>query len=178
MPVNGSDRASFHYDLDVDSTPVDGTIDLVSTGRVGSVTRSIEVTLRRGGFGEFLYATTYETTDPAEYAHPDEVYAQCAKYYSGRPPGMPGHHLHRRRQAQRSGALQPLDPDDRRREHQPEGTVVQRPGDDLRPVVQAEPAGLQLPATATGTATEPFIPASTRAWNTARRWTFPRAAVT
>ncbi len=81
MPVNGSDRAFFHYDLDVVSTPVDGTIDLVSTGRVGNVTRSIEVTLRRGGFGEFLYATTYETTDPAEYDHPDQVYEQCAKYY-------------------------------------------------------------------------------------------------
>lgn len=81
IPVNGSDRASFHYDIDVTSTPVNGTIDLVSTGRVGTVTRTIEVTLRRGGFGEFLYATTYETTDPAEYSDPVAKYEQCAKYY-------------------------------------------------------------------------------------------------
>jgi hypothetical protein len=81
LPVNGSSTASFHYDVDITSTPVNGTIDLVSTGRVGTVTRTIEVTLRRGGFGEFLYATTYETTDPADYSNPVQKYEQCAKYY-------------------------------------------------------------------------------------------------
>ncbi|GAA1156808.1 pilus assembly PilX N-terminal domain-containing protein [Nocardioides aquiterrae] len=80
-PVNGSPTSRFHYDVDVSSTPVNGTIGLVSTGRVGTVTRTIQVTLRRGGFGEFLYATTYETTDPADYADPVAKYAQCAKYY-------------------------------------------------------------------------------------------------
>ena len=81
LDVPGAERAEFHYDVDVVSTPVDGTIDLVSTGRVGDVTRSIQVTLRRGGFGEFLYYTTYETKDPADMADPVTAYTRCAKYY-------------------------------------------------------------------------------------------------
>jgi hypothetical protein len=87
LPVNGSDDASFHYDVGLATTPVNGTITLVSTGRVGTVTRSIQVTLRRGGFGEFLYATTYETKDPADYSDPVTKYTQCARYYwAGRDP--------------------------------------------------------------------------------------------
>lgn len=79
--VPGSDRAQFHYDVDVASTPVDGTIDLVATGRVDGVTRSIQVTLRRGGFGEFLYYTTYETRDPADYSNATQAYTDCGRYH-------------------------------------------------------------------------------------------------
>lgn len=83
--VPGSMRGEFHYDIDITQTHVDGTIDLVSTGRVVTgddrATRSIQVTLRREGFGEFLYYTTYETKDPADYANPVDKYTKCAKYF-------------------------------------------------------------------------------------------------
>jgi hypothetical protein len=82
--VRGADLAEFHYDVSIESTPVDGTIDLISTGRVGAVTRTIQVVLRRGGFGEFLYYTTYETKDPDDYSNPIEM-SKCAKYaWAGR----------------------------------------------------------------------------------------------
>ena len=63
-----SPRAEFHYDVVTTSTATNGAITLTSTGRVGSVKRSVETVLRRGGFGEFLYYTVYETTDPANEA--------------------------------------------------------------------------------------------------------------
>ncbi len=85
--VLGSSNAAFHYDIDIRDTFVDGTIKLTSTGRVGKRTRSIQVVLRRLGFGEFLYYTVYETTDPAN----ETVYGldnstaqnNCARYYWG-----------------------------------------------------------------------------------------------
>ncbi|MCW2845580.1 MAG: hypothetical protein JWN22_3496 [Nocardioides sp.] len=80
LSVPASPGVQFHYDVDVTSTTVDGTIDLTSTGRSGGVTRTIEVTLRRGGFGEFLYSTVYETKDPADYANPVVAMDQCAHY--------------------------------------------------------------------------------------------------
>lgn len=83
--VPGSLRGDFHYDIDIAQTHVDGTIELVSTGRVADgddmVTRSVSVTLRREGFGEFLYYTTYETKDPADYANPMDKFARCSKYH-------------------------------------------------------------------------------------------------
>jgi hypothetical protein len=85
LSVPGTSRAQFHYDVDVSETPVNGTIDLVSTGRVGDVTRSIDVTLRRGGFGEFLYYTDYETKDPADYDDPDAMVTKCTRYYWANP---------------------------------------------------------------------------------------------
>lgn len=85
LTVPGSTGAEFHYDVTTTSTYVDGTVDLTSTGRAGGVTRSIQVALRRGGFGEFLYYTVYETTDPAD----ERTYGvnnataldKCAHYY-------------------------------------------------------------------------------------------------
>ncbi len=67
-PVPGADRARFHYEAVTTATPVDGTVRLTSTGRVGSTTRSVQTVLRRGGFGEFLYYTVYEQVDPANDA--------------------------------------------------------------------------------------------------------------
>ncbi|HTW16834.1 MAG TPA: pilus assembly PilX N-terminal domain-containing protein [Nocardioides sp.] len=65
VPVPGADRAEYHYEAETTSTPVNGTVRLTSTGRVGEVTRSVQTVLRRGGFGEFLYYTMYEEVDPA-----------------------------------------------------------------------------------------------------------------
>src|SRR6478735_1950574 len=64
LPVPGADGAEFHYDVDKSATPVSGTIVLTVTGRDRGETRTVQVRLRRGGFGEFLYYTVYETLDP------------------------------------------------------------------------------------------------------------------
>ena len=87
--VGGAYPSEFHYDVVTTNTPVNGTIDLTVTGRAGSVSRTVSVVLRRGGFGEFLYYTTYETTDPAnEVAYrpsdgrtADQVAADCTHYW-------------------------------------------------------------------------------------------------
>ena len=94
--VAGSQDAWFHYDANVASTYVDGTITLRSTGKVNKVTRTIEVVLRRGGFGEFLYYTVYETIDPANEAiyglNNASAAAACTHYYwepNNPPTSMP-----------------------------------------------------------------------------------------
>ncbi|WP_137293660.1 pilus assembly PilX family protein [Nocardioides dongxiaopingii] len=79
---------TFHYDVDVSETPIDGTILVRATGRVGEITRTTQVVLRRGGFGEFLYYTVYETTDPgneAIYSDLATAATQCTRYFWGNP---------------------------------------------------------------------------------------------
>lgn len=87
--VDGAPGAQFHYDVDVSETAVNGTILLRSTGRVNGVTRTVQSILRRGGFGEFLYYTVYETVDPANEAvyGTNNSYAQrnCARYHWADP---------------------------------------------------------------------------------------------
>jgi hypothetical protein len=69
-----------------------GTAVLSSTGRVGNVTRTVQTTIRRRNFLDFLYFTDLETTDPALYPtnqNPnDSAWAglhQCdQRYYEGR----------------------------------------------------------------------------------------------
>lgn len=77
--------AEFHYDVNTSSTPVNGTVALTVTGRDGDETRTVQVRMRREGFGEFLYYTVYETTDPANTAvygasAPTKV-IPCSKYH-------------------------------------------------------------------------------------------------
>lgn len=83
--VPGAPRSFFHYASDASSTLNNGTVRLVSTGKVGAIQRTVSTVLRRGGFGEFLYYTVYETIDPAN----EPVYGlnnttaqtRCAHYY-------------------------------------------------------------------------------------------------
>lgn len=65
LKVPSSQNASFHYDVSTETTYSNGVVLLTSTGKVGSQTRTVESRVRRGGFGEFLYYTVYETSDPA-----------------------------------------------------------------------------------------------------------------
>ncbi|WP_340537187.1 pilus assembly PilX family protein [Nocardioides sp. GXZ039] len=95
LPGAGSGEAppkgEFHYDIDVSETPIDGTITIRSTGRVEGVTRTVQSVLRRGGFGEFLYYTVYETVDPANeavYTSASERAARaldCPRYWWATP---------------------------------------------------------------------------------------------
>lgn len=83
--VPGGGGSQFHYDVNTTQTPVSGTIVLTVTGRSLDETRTVQVRLLRGGFGEFLYYTVYETTDPATEAifglNNTQAQTRCSKYY-------------------------------------------------------------------------------------------------
>ena len=55
---------AFHYDVDASSLDLNGTISVISTGRVGKTTRTIEAAIGRGGSTDFLYYTNFEDADP------------------------------------------------------------------------------------------------------------------
>jgi Tfp pilus assembly protein PilX len=80
----------FRYKTDVTSLVSQGAIIVTSTGRSRGVTRSIQATLRRKAFIDYLYFTDYETKDPAAYDNnddytPAEAQTYCAmRYYEGR----------------------------------------------------------------------------------------------
>lgn len=85
VDVPTADGAQFHYDVNTTSTPVNGTVLLTVTGRDDHETRTVQVRMRRGGFGEFLYYTVYETSDPANTAvygaGSPTITAACSKYH-------------------------------------------------------------------------------------------------
>lgn len=97
VPVPGAaSEGSFRYDRDKTLLTVDGTIKIISTGRVGNVTRTVAASLRRRNFLDYLYFTNYETKDPAIYSIPPDAYTPdqagngptppnnlCNKYYYG-----------------------------------------------------------------------------------------------
>ncbi len=91
VPVPGGDTIStFRYSTDTSNIAVDGTILITSTGQVGTTKRTVQATLRRRSFIDYLYFTDYETLDPAMYTGPlftgDTTYtpaqatASCTKY--------------------------------------------------------------------------------------------------
>jgi hypothetical protein len=82
----GTSDAYYRYDRDTTQLAVDGTIRLTVTGKVRGVSRSIQTSLRRRNFLDYLYFTDYETKDPAIYTSSDdytpaEALTYCAKYY-------------------------------------------------------------------------------------------------
>jgi Tfp pilus assembly protein PilX len=64
----------FHYDIDASNLESDGIVQVTSTGKVGSKTRSLQVGISRGGSTDFLYYTDHEDADPANA----QVYGQNA----------------------------------------------------------------------------------------------------
>ena len=88
MP-GGSTRSYFRYTVDTSQLTVDGTIVLTSTGQVGQRKRTVQATIRRRNFLDYLYFTDYETSDPASYTGNPFTAAQaqtaCALHeYEGR----------------------------------------------------------------------------------------------
>jgi hypothetical protein len=83
---------AFRYDVDTSTLVTQGVITVTSTGRVGNATRTVQASVRRRSFLDFLYFTDLETKDPALYSTSsgdDYTTAQaqtyCAKrYYEGR----------------------------------------------------------------------------------------------
>jgi type II secretory pathway pseudopilin PulG len=96
VPVPGGNTTStFRYSTDTTKIAVDGTILITSTGQVGNTKRSVQATLRRRTFIDYLYYTDYETLDPALYTGPlftgDTTYtpaqaaANCTTYSYATP---------------------------------------------------------------------------------------------
>lgn len=85
--------ASYRYTANSTSLGQNGTIVLTSTGNVGGVTRTVQTTLRRRAFIDYLYFTDYEVKDPAAYDTsagdnytPAQAQTSCAlHYYESRP---------------------------------------------------------------------------------------------
>ncbi len=58
------------------TSPSQGAIIITSTGRSRNVTRSVQATLRRHSFIDYLYFTDYETKDPAAYDSSRRLHAR------------------------------------------------------------------------------------------------------
>jgi type II secretory pathway pseudopilin PulG len=96
VPVPGGDTIStFRYSTDTSQIAADGTILITSTGQVGTTRRTVQATLRRRTFIDYLYYTDYETLDPAMYTGPlytgDSTYTpaeattNCTRYAYASP---------------------------------------------------------------------------------------------
>lgn len=59
-----SGTASYRYEVDNSGYATTGLVNIKSTGRVGTVTRSLVAQLRQTGFTNYLYFTDYEALDP------------------------------------------------------------------------------------------------------------------
>lgn len=90
VPIPGGNASGmFRYSIDTSMLTSDGTVLVTSTGKVGARKRTVQATVRRRSFLDYLYFTDFETVDPAAYtgnpftASQAQVY--CAKhYYDGR----------------------------------------------------------------------------------------------
>lgn len=78
----------FHYDIDPSKLESDGIVQVTSTGKVGTKTRSLQVGVGRGGSTDFLYYTDHEDADPKNaqsYGQnadgSSQMNAQCANYW-------------------------------------------------------------------------------------------------
>lgn len=61
----GAAVASFRYEVDNSKYASNGILRVRSTGRVGSVTRSVVANIKQAGFTNYVYFTDYEILDPA-----------------------------------------------------------------------------------------------------------------
>ena len=71
VPNSGA-AGQFRYAANTTFLASQGAIILTSTGRAGKATRTIQATLRRHAFIDYLYFTDYETTDPDAYPTADQ----------------------------------------------------------------------------------------------------------
>ncbi len=103
LPVPGAtSNATFTYRVDT-SCLSQGAVIVWSTGKAANVTRTVQATLRRRAFIDYLYFTDYETTDPAAYPvsgfnsnNPTWAQTNCALHWARRrrPGGPPYDNSH------------------------------------------------------------------------------------
>ena len=113
-----SGNAQFRYSTDTSFLTSQGAIIVTSTGRSRNATRTIQATLRRHSFIDYLYFTDYETTDPALYPTGEQQQQRGLGTDALRPALLRGpqqlvhrHQLRQRRRDQRAAALERRDPD-------------------------------------------------------------------
>ncbi len=91
----GASNASFRYSIrDPNEITAKGTLTLVSSGKFGNASRTVEATIRRRSFIDYLYYTDYETMDaslyPVSFSSITQAQAQAGvcshHYYDGRDP--------------------------------------------------------------------------------------------
>ena len=91
-PVPGAPNpATFSYTPDTSELVSRGVIRLRATGSVGDQSRTVDVTLRRRGFLDYLYFTDLEAVDPVLYPNSgsrdrDWAQANCTRYAWATPP--------------------------------------------------------------------------------------------
>jgi Tfp pilus assembly protein PilX len=87
VAVNSGDPNGpvFHYDIDTSTlASANNSITVTSTGRVHGVTRTIQVSVSRGGSTQFVYYTDYEDADPTNsvvYRSGPPSNSYCYKHY-------------------------------------------------------------------------------------------------
>lgn len=93
--VPGSEgRAQFRYAVDTTAFFTSGIIKLQSTGRVGDRTRTVESSIGRRNFIDYLYFTDFEVKDPALYStaagdsyDPAGALVECNRHLYDATPG-------------------------------------------------------------------------------------------
>lgn len=79
-------RAQFRYEVDTSGFLSSGLVKLRTTGRVGERTRTVESTIGRRNFIDYLYFTDYEVKDPDLYRsgvdryNPTDAYKFCDRH--------------------------------------------------------------------------------------------------
>jgi Tfp pilus assembly protein PilX len=81
--------ALYHYDVDSTQTIQSGTIALTASGKSKGIVRTVKVSVRRQSFGDFLYFTDYETTDPTNRfvfgVNNSSAVTQCTRHFWDNP---------------------------------------------------------------------------------------------
>ena len=85
-PVNTGDDPSiapaYHYDVNASGLDSQGVVQVTSTGRVNNVSRTLQVSVSRGGSTDFLYYTDHEDADPNnQYVYPSTMPTYCSNYW-------------------------------------------------------------------------------------------------
>jgi Tfp pilus assembly protein PilX len=89
---NSNGGTQFRYSTDTSNLVSQGAIIITSTGRSRNAVRTIQATLRRHAFIDYLYFTDYETTDPALYPTGSNsnnstwAQANCSRHAFDSPP--------------------------------------------------------------------------------------------
>jgi hypothetical protein len=76
-----SNPGQFHYSAS--NVTSQGIVQVVSTGRVRGVQRTVRANLRRRGFLDYLYLTDHESLDPQSgyYSDPTTATSRCSEYW-------------------------------------------------------------------------------------------------
>jgi hypothetical protein len=83
-----ANQGQYHYSVDISQFGRQGIVQVISTGRVRGVQRTIRANMRRRGFLDYLYMTDYEALDPLSgyFSDPATATTQCSRYWwQGRP---------------------------------------------------------------------------------------------